>query len=66
MVHVELIDTYNKSIRHQQPGGATTKRDVSLTCMRIIYPTTGLFEIFEVLMFDHDEVTGVKNEYIDN
>ena len=64
-VHVDLIVTYSKSIRQYQTGGAIIKNNVSLTCMSIIGPDTGWFEISKVLTYDLDEVTGGNDEYID-
>ena len=32
-VHVELIGTYSKSIKQQQPGVTIIKNNVSLTCI---------------------------------
>ena len=43
MANVDLIGTYRKSIRQQQPGGATIKHDVSLTSMTMIDPAMGWF-----------------------
>ena len=31
----------------------------------MIYPNMGWFEIFEILVFDLDELTGGNDEYID-
>ena len=41
--HVYLISTHRKSIRQQQMGGTIIRKSVSLTCMTMIDPTTGLF-----------------------
>ena len=46
-------------------GGAIIKNNVILTCMTMIDPTTGWFEIFKVPTYDLDEVTGGNAEYID-
>ena len=46
--------------------GTTIKNDVSLTCMEMIDPAMGWFEIFEVPTFVIDKVTVENNEYIDN
>ena len=66
MVHDELIGTYSKSITQQNPGVTRINNNVSLTCMAIISPAMGWFEIFKVPMFDLDEVVGSNDEYIDN
>ena len=39
--------------------------DDSLTCMTMIDPATGWFDIVEILTFDLDEVTAGNDEYID-
>ena len=64
MVHVHLQGTYRKSIRQQNMVGRTIKKEVSLTCMKIIDPAMGWFEIIKVPMFDLDKVTGRIGEYI--
>ena len=56
-VHVDLIGSYNKSTRQQQPGITVIWNNYSLTCMNKIDPTTGWFEIVEIPMFDLEEVT---------
>ena len=65
-MRVELICTYRKYRRQQQLGGAIIKNNVILTCMTIIDPTMGWFEIIKVLKFDLDEITGGNDEYIDD
>ena len=64
-VHVYLIVPYSKSIRQHQHGGTIINNNVSLTCMSIIDPAKGWFEIIEVTMFDLNEVTEGNDEYID-
>ena len=41
------------------------KKDDSLTCMTMIDPVTGWFEIVKIPTFDLDEVTAGNDEYID-
>ena len=41
------------------------QKDDSLTCMTMIDPVTGWFEIVKILTFDLDEVTAGNDEYID-
>ena len=65
-VHVDLIGPYRNSTEQQQPGGATINIYFSLTCMTIIDPATGWFEIVKLPMFDIDEVTGGNNGYIED
>ena len=64
-VHVDLIGPYIKSIRQQQPGGTVIRKNSSLTCMTMIDPATGWFEIFKIPTFDLEEVALDNDEYID-
>ena len=66
MVHVDLMVLYSKYIIQQHPGGAIIKKNVSLTCMMMINPTTGWSEIVKVPTYDLDEVPGVYDDYIDD
>ena len=52
LVHVDLIGPYRKSIIQHQPGGAVISNNASLTCMTMIYPATGWFDIVEIPRFD--------------
>ena len=45
-------------------GGNTINNHVSLTCMTMIYPAMGWFEIVKVSTFELDKVTDVNDEYI--
>ena len=65
LVHIYLIITYAKSIRQHHPGGLMIKKDMSLTCMKIIDPTTGWFKIFKVPCFDPDKVSRGNSEYME-
>ena len=51
-VHVDLIGTYRKSIRQQEPGVSIIRNNDRLTCMTMVEPATGWFEIFEIPTFD--------------
>ena len=64
LVHVDLIGTYSKSIRQHNPGGAIIRKNVKMTCMKIIDPATGWFDIVEIPMFNIDEVRVANDEYI--
>ena len=64
-VNVDMIVTYSKYIRQQHPGDAIIRNNVILNCMKMINPTTGRFEIFEILAFDLNDVTGGNDEYMD-
>ena len=63
-MHVDLIGPYSKSIRQHNPGGAIIQNDDSLTCMTMVDPVTGWFEVVKILTFDLDEVTAGNDEYI--
>ena len=64
MLHVDLIGPYSKSIRQQQTGGTVVRKNYSLTCMTMIEPNTGWFEIFKIPRFDLEKVTVGYDEYI--
>ena len=64
-VHVDLIVPYSKSRRQKQPGGTVISNIVSLTCMTMIDPATGCFDIVRIPAFDLKEVTLGNDEYID-
>ena len=57
-VHVDLIVPYINAIIQHHQDGATINIYASLTCMTMIDPTAGWFEIVKFPMFDLDEVTG--------
>ena len=65
-LHVDLICTYNKSIRQQKPGSKIIKNNVSLACMKMVGPATDWFEIVKVSTYFLNKVTGVNDAYIDN
>ena len=65
IVHLDLIGTYSKSIIKQYSGGTTIKNNVSLSCMTMIDPDTGWFEMVKVTKFDLDEITGDNEDDID-
>ena len=46
-------------------GGYIIKNNVSLTCMTMINPYTGWFEIFKVTKYELDDGTGVNDDCID-
>ena len=64
-MHVDLIGPYSKSIRQQQPGGTVILKNYILTCMTIIDPATGWFNIVKISTFDLEEVALGNDEYID-
>ena len=64
-VHVDLMGPYIKSIRQKYPGGTVIQNNASLTCLTMIDPATGWFEIVDIPTLDPKEVTIVNDEYID-
>ena len=64
-VHVDLIGPYSKYIRQQKPGGTVIQNNTSLTCMTMIDPATGWFDIVKIPTFDLDEVALGNDECID-
>ena len=52
LVHGGLLGTYDKSTIKHQTCGATTKKDVSLTCMTMTETATNWFEIVKIPNFD--------------
>ena len=64
-MHVDPIGKYSKSKRQQKPCDASINNNGSLTCVTVIGPATGWFEIIKLLMYDLDEFMGVNDEYID-
>ena len=64
-MHVDLISKYRKSIIKQKPGGAIIWKNAIMTCMKMIDPATGWFEIFRIPTFDLDVVMAGNYEYMD-
>ena len=64
-VHVDLIGPCSKSTIQQNPGGTVIRNNYSLTCITIIDPDTGWFNIFKIPMFDLKEVALGNDEHID-
>ena len=56
MVHIDLIGPYIKSIIKQQPGNAIIRKNSSMTCMAMIVPATGWFEIVEIPTFNFNDL----------
>ena len=63
-VHIDLIGPYSNSTRQHKTYGMIINKDVRFTCMKMIDPATGWFEIFEVPCFDLNEVARGNSEYI--
>ena len=64
-MHVDLIGPYSKSIRQQQPGRTVICKNYILTCMTIIDPVTGWFEIIKIPTLYLDEVAIGNDEKMD-
>ena len=64
-MHVDLIVPHINSIIQQHTGGTVILKNASLTCVTMIDPGTGWFEIVEIPMFDLEEVALGNDEYID-
>ena len=64
-MHVDLIGPYFKSIRQKQPCVTAIRKNNSLTCITMIGQATGGVEIVEIPMFDLEDETLGKDEYID-
>ena len=64
-VHVDLIGPYSVLMKQQLPDGRTRQKEVKLTCMTMIDPATGWFEIAEVPSFDIEDVKKGNTQVID-
>lgn len=64
-VHVDLIGPYTVHINQRLPDGKLSRKEVQLTCMTMIDPATGWFEIAEVPSFNIDDVRKGNTQYID-
>lgn len=64
-VHIDLIGPYSVTINQTQANGSIQKKDVQLTCMTMIDPATGWFEIAEVPSFDIEDVRRGNTQLID-
>ena len=62
-MNIDLLGPYSKPIRQQHLGRAIINKYLRLTCMTIIYPATGWFEIVEAPWLYLTEVARVNNEY---
>ena len=55
-VHVDLIGPYSLTAQQFQPDGETASTELRLTCMTMLDPVTGWFEIAEVPDYIVDDV----------
>ena len=63
-MNVDLIGPYRKSIRKQQPGGSVIFKNDILTCVTMIDPATGWFDIVKIPTFDLNEIAIGNDECI--
>ena len=64
-VHVDLMGPYRNYIRKQQPGDTIISNNDSMTCIMMINPAIGWFEIVDISTYNLNEVTSGNDEYID-
>jgi len=55
-VHTDLIGPYTITAKQIQPDGTTKEKEFHLTCMTMIDPVTGWFEIVEVPNFIIEDI----------
>ena len=55
-VHTDLICPYSLTAKQNQPNGTIEEKEFSLTCMTMIDPVTGWFEIVEVPNYVIDDL----------
>ncbi|GFH50707.1 hypothetical protein CTEN210_07183 [Chaetoceros tenuissimus] len=64
-VHVDLIGPYSVTAKQIQPGGEIKEVELKLTCMTMLDPATGWFEIAQVPYYSIDKVKEDKDDFID-
>ncbi|GFH49966.1 hypothetical protein CTEN210_06442 [Chaetoceros tenuissimus] len=64
-VHVDLIGPYSVTAKQIQPGGEIKEVELKLTCMTMLDPATGWFEIAQVPYYSIEEVKEDKDDFID-
>ena len=64
-VHIDLIGPYSVTAKQIQPGGTIKEVEMKLTCMTMLDPATGSFEIAQVPYYSIDEVKEDKDDFID-
>ena len=65
MLHIYLIGTCSKSMIQQKTDRDITQKDIRLSCMNMMYPSTGWSKTVEVPFSDLGEAAMVKTEYMD-
>ena len=64
-VHVDLIGPYSITAKQYQPDGSITPKTLQLTCMTMLDPVSGWFEIAEVPSYIVDDIKNIDKEIID-
>ena len=64
-VHTDLIGPYSITAKQFQTDGSIVDKELSLTCMTMIDPVTGWFEIVEVPSYIVDDVKNKNQSSID-
>ena len=64
-VHIDLVGPYTLTAKQSVPGGTTIEKDLHLTCMTMIDPVTGWFEIVEVPYYNIDDIKSKGQQSID-
>lgn len=64
-VLIDLIGPYSVTAKQIQPGGTIKEVELKLTCMTMVDPATGWFEIAEVPYYSIEDVKKDENQYID-
>ena len=65
-VHVDLVGPYSINAQQFQPDGSVETKDFQLTCMTMVDPVTGWFEIVEVPTYIVKDVKkGISQQAID-
>jgi hypothetical protein len=55
-VHIDLIGPYTVKAKQHQPGNKIVNTELQLTCMTLIDPAAGWFNIAEVPTYDLEQV----------
>ena len=61
-VHVDLIGPYSLTTKQYQPDGSVQSKTLQLTCMTMLDPVTGWFEIAEIPSYIVDDIKNNDKE----
>ena len=64
-VHVDLIGLYSLTTRQYQSDGLVQSKTLQLTCMTMLDPILGWFEIAELLSYIVEDIKNNDKEFID-